>query len=273
MSAFLISFEPILRLGAAVAIALLMALWEVAAPRKARSRPRRRRWPVNFSVIAIDIVLIRILFPAAAVTGAAKVAAENGWGLLHAVALPDGVEIVIALIALDLAIYGQHVAMHYWKPLWRLHRMHHIDLDVDFTTALRFHPVEIILSVALKLVAVIALGAPVAAVVLFEIALNGAAMFNHGNVGLAPAADRALRLAVVTPDMHRVHHSVLQAETDSNFGFALSVWDRLFGTYRPQPQAGHDAMMIGLPTFREEAAQGLWAVLSNPLRQGTRPRP
>jgi sterol desaturase/sphingolipid hydroxylase (fatty acid hydroxylase superfamily) len=273
MIQFLGSHEPVLRLGAAISIALIMALWEVIAPRRPLSSPRGRRWTVNFAVIALNIGLVRLLLPAALVTGVAKVAAENGWGLLNGLPLPAGVDFAVALIALDLLIYGQHVAFHHWPPLWRLHRMHHIDLDIDFTTGLRFHPVESIISVLLKALAVIALGAPVAAVVAFEIMLNGTALFNHGNVRLPASVDRIIRLAIVTPDMHRVHHSVLRAETDSNFGFALSLWDRVFGTYRAQPRAGHDAMVIGQPGFRDAASQGLWALLTNPLQAETDPRP
>jgi sterol desaturase/sphingolipid hydroxylase (fatty acid hydroxylase superfamily) len=273
MIEFLNSHEPALRLGAAIAIALVMAAWERRAPRRPLSASRQRRWTVNFAVIALNVGLVRVLFPVAAVTAAAQVAAENGWGLLHALSLPAGVNFAVALIALDLLIYGQHVAFHHWSILWRLHRMHHIDLDIDFTTGLRFHPVEIILSVLLKAAAVIALGAPAAAVIAFEVMLNGTALFNHGNVRLPKAADRIIRLVIVTPDMHRVHHSVLRAETDSNFGFALSLWDRLFGTYRAQPKAGHDAMVIGQPGFRDAASQGLWAALTNPLRTETAPRP
>jgi len=260
------NYEPALRLGAAIAIALIMALWEVVAPRRPLSLLRRRRWTINFTVIALNIGFVRLLFPIAVVAGVAQAAAQNGWGLLNALPLPAGANFAIALVALDLLIYGQHVAFHHWPLLWRLHRMHHIDLDMDFTTGLRFHPVEIIISVLLKVAAVIALGAPVAAVVAFEIMLNGTALFNHGNVRLPAVVDRVVRLVIVTPDMHRVHHSVLRAETDSNFGFALSLWDRMFGTYRAQPQAGHDAMIIGQPDFRDDNAQGLWATLTNPLR-------
>lgn len=266
MSAFLNENEPLIRLGAFLVIAFLLLGWEALAPRRDRMRPRGRRWPVNISIVVIDTVLVRVLFPAAVVAGVAALVSERGWGLLNGVNWPAWVEITLAVLALDLVIYAQHVAMHRIPLLWRLHRMHHMDLDVDFTTALRFHPVEIVLSVVIKFAAVIALGAPVAAVIVFEILLNGSAMFNHANVNLAGTADRIVRMLVVTPDMHRVHHSVVRAETDSNFGFALSLWDRLFGTYRDQPAAGHAAMRLGLPVFRDDADQGLLAVLANPLR-------
>ena len=266
MSDFLTAYEPALRLGAFITVALMMAGAEVWAPRRARSRTRRQRWPVNIALTLVDTVLVRLIVPTAAVAGIAAWAGTRGIGLFNVLPVPEGLALVLSVVLLDLMIYGQHVVFHLWRPLWRLHRVHHADLDVDFTTALRFHPAEILLSVAIKAVAVVALGAPVAAVVAFEILLNGSAMFNHGNLRLPARIDRVLRAVLVTPDMHRVHHSVLRAETDSNFGFALSFWDRLFRTYRDQPALGHDAMTIGLPAFREERDQGLVALLLNPLR-------
>lgn len=259
--------EPMMRLGAFFATALAMASWEAFAPRRALARGRLRRWPVNLALVALNTALVRALFPAAFAAAAAAWAESRGLGLLNVLSLPPWLAIALAVVALDLAIYAQHVAFHYFSPLWRLHRVHHADLDIDFTTGVRFHPVEILLSLAIKTVVVVALGAPAAAVVIFEIALNASSMFNHGNVRLTPMLDGALRALVVTPDMHRVHHSILRAETDSNFGFCLSVWDRLFGTYRAEPAAGHNAMTIGLPTFREDAAQGLWSLLLNPFRR------
>lgn len=270
MAAFLTTYEPILRLGAFLGVALAMAGAEAWAPRRARARERRRRWPINIGLAALDTLFVRLAFPAAVVAGIAAWAATQGIGLFNALPVPEGLAFLLSVLLLDLVIYGQHIVFHYWKPLWRLHRVHHCDLDVDFTTALRFHPVEILLSVAVKVVAVVALGAPVAAVVVFEILLNGSAMFNHGNLRLPARIDRVLRAVLVTPDMHRVHHSVLRAETDSNFGFALSFWDRLFRTYRDQPAQGHDAMTIGLPAFREERDQGLVALLLNPFRDPDR---
>jgi sterol desaturase/sphingolipid hydroxylase (fatty acid hydroxylase superfamily) len=266
MTAFLTTYEPIIRLGAFLAVAVAMAGAEAWMPRRARARGRGRRWPVNIALATVDTVLVRLVFPAAVVAGIAAWAATRGIGLFNALPVPQGLAIVLSVVLLDLMIYGQHLAFHFWKPLWRLHRVHHCDLDVDFTTALRFHPVEILLSVVIKGVAVVAVGAPVAAVIVFEILLNGSAMFNHGNIRLPARVDRLLRAVVVTPDMHRVHHSILRHETDSNFGFALSLWDRLFRTYRDQPALGHDAMTIGLPEFRDDADQGLVALLLNPAR-------
>ncbi len=259
--------EPFLRLGAFLGIFLLMALWEVAAPRRAASFPRTRRWPNNLGLVALNTLLVRAIFPIAAV-GVAVVAEGRGWGLLPALGVGGWPGVVVAVVLLDLAIYVQHALFHVVPLLWRLHRMHHADLDFDVSTGLRFHPVEIVISMAIKLAVVAVVGAPALAVVLFEILLNGTSMFNHGNVYLAPALDRILRLAVVTPDMHRVHHSIIRAETDSNYGFNLSCWDRVFGTYCAQPQAGHEGMTIGINDFRDPAELALGRMLLQPLRGG-----
>jgi sterol desaturase/sphingolipid hydroxylase (fatty acid hydroxylase superfamily) len=205
-----------------------------------------------------------LLLPAAAV-GASLFAGAHGWGLFNTVAAPPWLGAVVAVVALDLAVWAQHVAMHKIGPLWRLHRVHHTDLDFDTTTGIRFHPLEILLSTIYKAMVVVALGAPVAAVIAFEILLNASSLFAHGNVRLPPALDETIRRIVVTPDMHRVHHSVRRQETDSNYGFNLSVWDRLFGTYRAQPRAGHDGMIIGLPEFRRWREQRLGRLLVQPL--------
>jgi sterol desaturase/sphingolipid hydroxylase (fatty acid hydroxylase superfamily) len=268
MTEFLTAHEPVLRLSAFLAVALAMAGWEMLAPRRVLSRGRGRRWPVNAAMVAVDTALVRLLFPAAVVAGIAAWTTAHGIGLFNLVAVPGVIAVVGSVILLDLIIYAQHVAFHRFGPLWRLHRVHHLDLDVDFTTGIRFHPVEIVLSVLIKFGAVAALGAPVAAVVVFEVLLNGSSMFNHGNVRLPRRVDGFLRALVVTPDMHRVHHSVVRAETDSNFGFCLSIWDRLFGTYRDQPAAGHDGMTVGLPRFRDAGDQGFVAIMANPLRPG-----
>ena len=182
--------------------------------------------------------------------GAATIAAQNGWGLMNLVALPTSIKIILAIILLDGAIYAQHVATHKIPLLWRLHKVHHADRDIDVTTGARFHPIEILISMLYKIVVVIALGAPAVAVFIFEVILNASAMFNHANWKMPQPLDKVLRLLIVTPDMHRVHHSVIHGETDSNYGFFLSVWDRLFGTYIPQPKAGHDEMVIGLDTLQ-----------------------
>jgi sterol desaturase/sphingolipid hydroxylase (fatty acid hydroxylase superfamily) len=249
MTELILQHEALVRGGAFAGLLAVMALWELAAPRRKRSVPRAGRWFANFGIVAVDTVVVRLLFPIVAV-GTALVAETRGWGVLNAVEVPTWLAVVISLVVLDLTIWAQHVAFHRIPVLWRLHRMHHSDVDFDVTTGFRFHPIEIALSMGIKMGLVVVLGAPGAAVVLFEVILNGMAMFNHGNVRLPAAADRLLRQVVVTPDMHRVHHSVHPSETNSNFGFNLSVWDRLFGTYRAQPRDGHPGMTIGLPIFR-----------------------
>jgi len=227
-----------------------MVTWEVVAPRRERGLSRRARWPGNIGVVVLDTVLLRLIFPAAAV-GMAVYAERHGWGIFNVVDAPGWLAVVVCVIALDLVIYLQHVMFHAVPLFWRLHRMHHADLDFDVTTGARFHPVEIILSMLIKFAAIAVLGAPVVAVIVFEVLLNATSMFNHGNVTIPPAIDRILRLVIVTPDMHRVHHSIEGDETNSNFGFNLSWWDRLMGTYRSQPRAGHQGMTIGISTFRD----------------------
>jgi len=262
----LISHEPVLRGGVFLGMIAVMALWEVAVPRRARGLPRRARWVGNIGIVVLNTILVRLLFPLA-VVGFALQGEARGWGVLALAPIPGWLLVVIGVIALDLVIYAQHVLFHAVPALWRLHRMHHADLDFDFTTGVRFHPIEILLSVGLKFLAVAALGAPALAVLIFEILLNATSLFNHGNVALPRALDAVLRWVVVTPDMHRVHHSAVRAETDSNFGFSLPWWDRLFGTYKPQPEAGHDAMTIGLPQFRDPSEQRLDRMLSQPFRR------
>ncbi len=259
--------ETLIRLGVFVGVLVLLVAAELLAPRRALTVPRLRRWPDNLAIVAIDTVLLRIVFPAAAVS-LALVAEANEWGLLNLVAAPMWLAIPVAIILLDLVIYAQHVLFHAVPVLWRVHRMHHADLDIDVTTGIRFHPVEILLSMVIKLGAVVVLGAPALAVMIFEIVLNATAMFNHSNIRLPKAVDRQLRRIVVTPDMHRVHHSIEVRETSSNFGFNLPWWDHLFGTYRAQPQAGHEGMTIGLPVFREWADLRLHRMLIQPLRRG-----
>ena len=256
--------EPMIRLACFFAVLLAMMLWEWRKPRRALSLPRARRWPANLGIIVVDSVVLRLVFPVLAV-GAAELAAARGWGLFHGLNAPFWLALPASLLILDLAIYTQHVVFHKVAVLWRLHRMHHTDLDFDVTTALRFHPLEIVLSMLIKLVLVTLLGVPAVAVMLFEVILNATAMFNHGNVGLPRRLDRALRWILVTPDMHRVHHSIRPEETDSNFGFNLPWWDRLFGTYRDQPRDGHTGMRIGLEYFRDRRAIGLDALLLQPF--------
>ena len=246
MEAILLEFEGPIRLGAFVLVFSVMGLWEWLAPRRVRLFTRMRRWSSNLGLVAVDIAVVRVVFPAAAV-GVAAYTQEAGWGLFNQMTLPYPLVLISSLLLLDLAIYFQHVLSHHIPILWRLHRVHHADADFDVTTALRFHPIEILFSMGYKSVLIILLGAPVAAVILFEVILNASAMFNHGNVSLPSALDRAVRRLLVTPDMHRVHHSVHGSEANRNFGFSLSVWDRLFGTYQQAPALGHDDMVLGLP--------------------------
>jgi sterol desaturase/sphingolipid hydroxylase (fatty acid hydroxylase superfamily) len=268
----LFTHEPWIRLGAFAGVFATMALWELMAPRRRQSIGRLRRWPGNLGVVVIDTLLVRLIFPTAAV-GVALVAQVGGWGLLPALNAPAWLAIFIAVIVLDLAIYLQHVLFHAVPVLWRLHRMHHADLEIDVTTGARFHPIEILLSMAIKLGVVAALGAPAVAVLIFEVLLNAISMFNHGNVRLPQRLDRVVRWLVVTPDMHRVHHSILPRETNSNFGFNLPWWDRLFGTYRAQPQAGHGAMTIGIEQFRDPRELRLDRMLLQPFRDDDRSYP
>ena len=264
----IVSNEMALRLAAFAAVLAAMMAWERFRPRRLRSAcDRPQRWRANFGLVAIDAIAVRLIFPAAAV-GAAALAEARGWGLLNALEVPAWLAFAIALVILDLAIYAQHVAFHKVPLLWRLHRVHHSDVDLDVTTGLRFHPVEIVLSMAFKMALVLALGAPVAAVIVFEVVLNATAMFNHANVHLPRRLDRAARRLIVTPDMHRVHHSIHRDETDSNYGFNLSVWDRLFETYRAQPRDGHQAMRIGLEVFRDPGDGSLRRLLTQPLTPG-----
>jgi sterol desaturase/sphingolipid hydroxylase (fatty acid hydroxylase superfamily) len=259
------STELIIRVGAALSIFAALALWEVLAPRRDMLIGRGRRWPSNLGILVLDALLVRLLIPAAAV-GMAVIAAQRGWGLLNITPWPAWLEGLFGFLLLDLAIYAQHVAFHKVPLLWRLHRMHHADLDIDVSTGLRFHPIEIILSMLIKIAIVILIGVPAIAVIAFEVVLNATSMFNHSNAAMPLWLDRIIRMLVVTPDMHRVHHSVLRHETDSNFGFNLPWWDRLFGTYRAQPEAGHDRMTIGLPIFRDRRELRLDRLITQPFR-------
>ena len=269
MSTTILSAEPLIRLGFFAWVLAAMAFWEALAPRRVQEIGRAWRWPNNLGIVVVDTIVLRILFPTAAV-GFAILAEQRGWGLLNMVILPAWVEVVIAVVVLDLAIYLQHVLFHKVPVLWRLHRMHHADLELDVTTGVRFHPVEIVISMLIKFAVVAALGAPALGVLAFEVVLNATSMFSHSNVRLPGPIDKVLRLIVVTPDMHRVHHSIERRETDSNFGFNLPWWDRLFGTYRPEPEAGHEAMTIGIPQFRDPKELRLDRMLLQPLRTGER---
>jgi len=255
MKEAILANEPAIRLVFFLGIFALMILWEFVTPRRDRSVSRWVRWPSNLGIVAFNTLILRILVPVAAV-GLAALSEDRSWGLLNAFSLPPLLAIVLSVVLLDLAIYLQHVMFHAVPALWRLHRMHHADLDFDVTTGARFHPVEILLSMGIKLAVVAALGPPVVAVLIFDVLLNATSMFNHGNVRIALKVDGVLRCFVVTPDMHRVHHSILPHETNSNFGFNLPWWDRLFGTYTAQPAAGHGGMTIGIEQFR--APRDLW---------------
>lgn len=271
MSDFILANEPTIRILGFVSVLSVMVVWEILATRRPQTIKRRVRWPSNLATVILDTLAVRLIFPLAAV-GAAIYASEHGWGLLNLVSLPGWVAVVLAVLALDLAIYFQHRIFHAVPWLWRLHRMHHADLEFDVTTGLRFHPLEILLSMAIKMAVVVIIGAPVLAVVVFEVLLNATSLFNHGNVRLPQRVDRWLRLLLVTPDMHRVHHSAIQRETDSNFGFSVPWWDRLFGTYQAQPEKGHLGMTIGIEDFRTQHDLRLDRMLIQPFRH-TDPRP
>lgn len=262
---FLLGHEASVRMGAFFGILSAMMVWELAARRRRLDVPRVIRWSNNLALVVIDTAILRLAFPILAV-GLAGLAQVKGWGLFNVVDVPVWVPVVASILILDLAIYLQHVMFHAVPGLWRLHRMHHADLDFDATTGLRFHPVEIVLSMAIKLAVVGAIGAPPVAVLAFEVILNATSLFNHGNIRLPPAVDRVLRLVLVTPDMHRVHHSSDPRETNSNYGFSVPWWDRLLGTYVAQPAKGHDNMEIGIEQFRTERDLWLDRMLVQPLR-------
>ena len=258
--------EPVLRGLGFIGAFVVMGLWEFLAPRRAQGLSRRIRWPANLGIALLNTILTRILFPAAAVGGAIW-AQGSGWGLFNRIPTPGWIAVIASVTLLDVAVYAQHVVLHYVPLLWRLHRVHHADVDLDVTSGVRFHPLEILLSLVFKLVVVISLGAPAVAVFAFEMALNLSAMFNHANVRLWPWLDRGLRLVIITPDAHRVHHSIRPDETNSNFGFTISLWDRLFRTWRDQPRDGHEGMTIGLREFRAVKEQRVDQLLLQPFRR------
>jgi len=264
------SLEIAVRVGGAALVFAAMALWEWRAPRRALAIGRSPRWPGNLGILAIDIVAVRLLVPTAAV-GVALLASDRGWGLLNLIGVSSWAAILIGAVVLDLVIYIQHVVFHHVPMLWRLHRMHHADLDIDVTTGVRFHPLEILLSLAIKMAAVAVLGVPAVAVLIFEVLLNATSMFNHSNVALPPWIEPIVRWIVVTPQMHQIHHSIERAETDSNFGFNLPWWDRLFGTYRAKPAAGVQNVVIGLPIFRDITELAIVRLLTQPFRNDGSP--
>jgi sterol desaturase/sphingolipid hydroxylase (fatty acid hydroxylase superfamily) len=251
MEAFLMTYEIPIRLGFFFGIFLIMAAWEMAAPRRVLQHSKWVRWGNNLGLVFLNSFILRVLAPTAAV-GMALFASEQGWGLFNYVEAPFWLAVLASVLILDFFIWLQHVMVHAIPLLWRLHRVHHADLDFDVTTGARFHTLEILLSMGIKFAVILLLGPPLVAVVIFEVLLNATSMFNHSNVRMPLGLDRVLRWFVVTPDMHRVHHSTEDDETNSNFGFNLPWWDRLFGTYRDQPRAGHEGMEIGIRSFRED---------------------
>ncbi|HKK85157.1 MAG TPA: sterol desaturase family protein [Roseovarius sp.] len=260
--------EAIIRLSVFLGLFTLFAVIEAVVPRRPRTQPRSRRWFTNWGIVILDTITLRLLalaLPLLAV-GAALDAQANGWGLMHSLDVPLWLAVVATVLIFDFAIWAQHLITHKVPILWRLHRVHHADRDMDVTTAIRFHPVEIALSMLLKIGLVYLLGPPAIGIVLFEIILNGTAMFNHANIRLPLWLDAIVRQVLVTPDMHRVHHSVHRYEHDSNYGFALSVWDRMFGTYIPQPDAGHDDMTVGLEWQDDQPSKLGWS-LGLPFRR------
>lgn len=259
------AYEPYVRLAAFGGVFCLIAVWEFLKPRRQMAIRRGWRWPNNFGIIALDTALVRIIFPTTAV-GIALLAESNSIGLFNVIALPSWIPVLASVVILDLAIYLQHVIFHAVPALWRLHRMHHTDLEFDVSTGLRFHPIEIFISMLIKFAVIAAFGVPALAVLIFEVLLNATSMFNHANLRIPLPVDRILRWLVVTPDMHRVHHSILPIETNSNFGFNLPWWDHLFRTYRSQPAAGHEGMIIGIDQFRNARELRLDRMLSQPFR-------
>jgi sterol desaturase/sphingolipid hydroxylase (fatty acid hydroxylase superfamily) len=261
---FILANEPVFRLAIFCGVFVIMAGWEILRPRRVLSVSKGSRWFTNISIVVLNTVVLRLLFPVAAV-GVALHANDQGWGLFNWLAWNPVIEVILAIIILDLAIYIQHVMFHAIPVLWRLHMVHHADLDYDVTTGARFHPIEIVLSMGIKMMVVVLLGPAAVAVILFEVLLNATAMFNHANIKLPESIDARLRLFVVTPDVHRIHHSTTVAETNSNYGFNLPWWDRLMGTYCAQPAMTHQGMEIGLEQFREQEKLGLPGILKLPF--------
>lgn len=257
--------ETLIRLGSFITLFILFGVWEIVAPRRALTARKAIRWMSNIGLVVLSSAALALI-PALASMAMAHLAVEQQWGLFNHLNWPYALTFLLSVVALDFIIYLQHVMFHAVPLLWRLHRVHHSDVDLDASSGIRFHVVEIVLSMVLKLAAIVTLGPPVVAVLVFEILLNGTALFNHANIRLPQKVDVLLRLFIVTPDMHRVHHSVIPQETDSNFGFNLAIWDRICGTYRAQPERGHEGMTIGIDAFREERDQWLHHLLLQPLR-------
>lgn len=267
MTNYIIEHEAMLRSAAFMLVFAVMAGWEVWRPCRPLTVRKSQRWSNNLAIVILNSLLLRFLFPTAAL-GVALFAGVNNLGLLNQIVLPGFLEIFLAVVVMDFMIYWQHLVAHAVPMFWRFHRMHHCDLDFDVTTGARFHPLEMVLSMLFKFLVIVLIGAPVVAVFLFEVILNAAAMFNHSNISLPKSVDRWLRMVVVTPDMHRVHHSVVASELNSNYGFNLSIWDRLFATYCDQPAEGQLGMRIGLSSIRDTAdCIALPGMLTLPFRK------
>src|SRR5439155_3579387 len=266
--AFLIGNEPAIRLGVFLSSFVLIALWELFTPRRVLEIPRRVRWANNLGLAVVNVLLVRVLFPSAAV-GMAILAGERGVGLLNVFPMSYPLAVILSLLSLDLMMYLMHLMFHAVPAFWRAHRVHHADVDFDVTTGVRFHPVQIVLSIPIKFAVIFVLGPPVLAVLVFEVVFNAVLVFSHANIRIPTAVDRVLRWFMVTPDMHRLHHSVDATETNSNFGFALTWWDRLFGTYRAEPVAGHERMIIGVDQFRARREVWLDRLLLQPFHDDT----
>ncbi|MFK7815950.1 MAG: sterol desaturase family protein [Gammaproteobacteria bacterium] len=262
----LLNEDASVRLGVFIVVFAVLALWEWLAPRRLNTYPKNVRWLNNVTISLINVIVIRLIIPVTLVFVAVKAELLN-IGLLNLFDLPGLVEVFVALLILDFAIYIQHIIFHKVGFLWRLHRVHHADLDFDLTTGIRFHPVEILLSLAIKMLVVLAIGAPYISVLVFEMVLNATSLFNHANIRIPLMVDKVLRWFVVTPDMHRVHHSIIKEETNSNFGFNLPWWDYMFNTYQSQPHAGHDNMEIGIESFRKLRELWLDRLLLQPFRK------
>jgi sterol desaturase/sphingolipid hydroxylase (fatty acid hydroxylase superfamily) len=253
-----------LRTYAFFSIISTVIIWEFFQSKRPLKQSKSKRWFNNLALIGLDSLIVRFLLPAGAV-GIATWAEERGFGLLNTVELNTTLSIILAVIILDMIIYWQHRLFHVVPILWRLHQVHHADRDIDVSTGLRFHPIEILVSMMIKFTAVILLGAPAAAVILFEVILNGMAMFNHGNIKLPKTLDTWIRILFVTPDMHRVHHSILKHETNSNYGFNMSIWDKVFGSYHAQPDMGHQNMTIGLEQYQAQPTHSILWMLRLPF--------
>lgn len=250
VSNFIINHEVPLRVGGFFGILGIMYLWEMIAPRRALTIPKPLRWVNNIGMVFLNSFLLRIIFPSAAV-GVATLAQKHDWGFFYYLKVSYTLAVLSSIIAMDFFIYLQHVMFHAVPAFWRVHRMHHADLDIDVTTGIRFHPVEIILSMLIKFAVIVIIGPPVVSVIMFEVVLNATSMFNHANLYIPRNIDKVMRWFMVTPDMHRVHHSADPNETNTNFGFNMPWWDRLLGTYKNQPLLGHEGMIIGLREFRD----------------------